>query len=245
MRPVRGAVTIDLLLWVAGTLLAIIFFIGIVWPWLLSIWYGSCWADARTDLREFGNEIEGAIRGPTSPPIEYRLTIGECIAGVIFINGEEARDKYNKLFEAECSEYSGYKSYMIAIPKEFILVQKDPKFIKEFEEQIKDLKESSKVWDAIKLWIKNKMGRVPDSYCYEFEHDFTSESIKSIPEGFMSDWKNKWNPGTEPYCLKAGPVELSVGGFNYYIKPFTCPATEKDELLQEGESGGGGTVREF
>lgn len=227
MRPARGAVTIDLLLWVAGTLLAIVFFIGIVWPWLLSIWYGSCWADARTDLKEFGNEIEGGIRAPNSQPIRYKLTIGDCIAGVIFVNGEDARNEYNKLFEAECSEYSGYKSYMIAVPKEFILAQKDPEFLEKFGDKVNELKEAFKWWDAIKLWVKNKMGRVPDSYCYEFEHGFSNNEY-SMPEGFMDDWKNNWNPGTEPYCLGVEAVPYD-NSFNYKIEQVPCPVSKKEE----------------
>ena len=227
MADEKGAVQIDLLLWVAGTLIAIVVFTGIVWPWLLSVWYGACWSDARSDLREFGHEIEGGIRNPSSMPIDYRLTIGDCIAGVIFVNGEEKRDEYNSLFEAECGEYSGYKSYMIAIPKEYVLAQNNPSFREEFNEQIDDLKKSLSVWSAIKLWIKDKMGRVPSSYCYEFEHSFTN-SIESIPSGFMNDWKNKWNPGTEPYCLRVSPVP-SGDGFSYKIATEPCPAKNEDE----------------
>lgn len=234
MRPVRGAVTIDLLLWIAGTLIAIVFFIGIVWPWLLSIWYGSCWADARTDLREFGSEIEGAIRGP-GHKVDYKLTIGDCIAGVVFVNGNESRDKYNTLFEAECSEYSGYKSYMIAIPEEVIRTLKDPSFKEKYKEEIEKLKKNFKVWDAIKLWIKDKMGRVPPSYCYEFEHDFTPGSIKSLPDNtFLEDMTEvnfdikNWNTGEEPYCLQAEYVG-NGNGFRYLITKIQCPAAEKEE----------------
>ncbi len=230
MRPARGAVTIDLLLWVAGTLLAIFFFIGMVWPWLLSIWYGSCWADARTDLREFGSEIEGAIRGPGTELENYRLTIGSCIGGVVFINGKDYPDAPDFLKE-ECSEYTGYKSYMVVVPKEIFPLLNDEGFLKKIGKKVNSFWEALSVWDKITLYLKEKMGKVPPTYCYEFEHDFSSTegTIKSIPAGFwdnIGDEKN-WNTGAEPYCLDVAYVPAS-DGYNYAITQKACPAKEEE-----------------
>lgn len=225
MRPARGAVTIDLLLWIAGTMIAIVFFIGIVWPWLLSIWYGSCWADARTDLRDLGSEIEGAIRSPNSPPIEYSLTIGDCIKGIVFINGKDNPDYY-KILNKECSQYSGYKSYMIAIP-----IKPDPEYETEgIAEKSKDWQETLSAWDKIKLWLKEKMGRNLPEYCYEFEHAFSPSGINSIPAGYTDPMKNDFNSGTNTYCLHISPEHTAVDSdYNYRILEVPCPAVEKGE----------------
>jgi hypothetical protein len=237
---VKGAITIGILFWVVVVVSTVFILTGVVYPWTLSLWYGSCWADARANLRDLGSEMEGAIRSPNSPPIEYRLTIEECIAGVILVNGKENRDEYSKLFDAECREYTGFKSYMIAIPYEVILTIEDPEFAKlneKYQEMLKDLKDSLKIWDVIKLWIKDKMGRIPPSYCREFEHEFSSSpsSIKSIPKGFMGDWKNMRNTGKEPYCLHIYPREIAgtQGGFNYVIEQKTCPPEPPEEPTRD------------
>jgi hypothetical protein len=236
------AVTLTFLLWIAGIMVAIAALI-IIWTWLLSLLYGSCWADARTELRDFGSEIEGGIRGPSIPAIKYRLDIGGCIAGVVFVNGRNDTI-YSTIIEDECSEYSGYRSYMIAIPREFLAAQGDKELQEklqsrhdEVEEQLgkklDELKKTLSAWDVIKLYIKKKMGKIPPSYCYEFEHDFTAESIKSIPEGFPADF----NAGGEPICLQASPRATTAGGFNYYITTYTCPPDEPPEELARSDSG--------
>jgi hypothetical protein len=239
---------LDFILWGAGTVMAIVVFVGIVWPWLLGIWYGACWADARTDLREFGHEIESKIRSSNQNQyLDYRLSLGDCIAGVIFIDGEEERDEWSGVLGAECSEYSGFKSYMIAVAKEYILVQDDPSFIEKFKKQIDELKKKLSVWEAVKLWIKDKMGRVPSSYCYEFDHSFTSDSIKSIPKGFSITDSKVWNNGTAPYCVRVAPRGISnePGAYNYHMTLIPCPARElteeeQKEAFQGGDAGGGG-----
>lgn len=228
----KGGVTHTMILWVAGTLITLFVFIIIVWPWLLSVWYGSCWSDARSDLRGFGREIEGAIRSPYSA-LDYRLSIGSCIAGVVFINGRDDIN-FSGLIKEECEDYSGYKSYMIVIPEEYPKTLTSKKVPESLEDYVERLKDSMSVWGKIKLWINDKLGRIPSSYCYEFEHDFTMDSIKSIPEGFYGGWlnKNNWNTGGEPYCLEVSYRGTTGEGYNYQIKPDTCPAK-----APEGEEG--------
>jgi hypothetical protein len=233
MGDEKGAVTTDLILWVAGTLIAIFVFVGIVWPWLLSIWYGACWADARTDLRGLGQEIETGIRAPVQKGITYELNMGDCVAGVVFVNGRED-PVYSKFIEEECSEYSGYKSYMVAIPKEAILAMKNPEFVKEYEEMYKEkfenLKDSLDFWDAVKLWVKEKTGRVPPSYCYEFEHSFSGSGKDSIPSDFWEGLleAENWNKGTGPYCLQIDPVP-TADSFDYRITPYVCPVKTEEK----------------
>ncbi len=230
----KGGVTHTMILWVAGTLITLFVFIVIIWPWLLSVWYGSCWSDARSDLRGFGREIEGAIRSPYSA-LDYRLSIGSCIAGVVFING---RDDPNipKFVTKRCEGYDGYKSYMILIPEEYPKTLKSKDVPESLKDKLEKLKDSISVWGAIELWINDKLGRIPSSYCYEFEHDFTTDerSIKSIPEGFYEGWlnENNWNTGSEPYCLRVSYRETTGGGYNYHITQETCPAK-----APEGEEG--------
>jgi hypothetical protein len=241
MADEKGVVTIDLIMWVAGTLIAVMVFVGIIWPWLLGIWYGSCWTGSRTDLRSFGHEIEGGVRG-VDQFIDYDLSLGTCIAGVVFINSGDARNEYYDLFKEECGEYSGYKSYMVAIPSEYLLALKDPEgFNKEFDKELETLKDSMEYWSAVKLWIKDQTGRVPSSYCYEFEHSFSySGDVISIPEGFIDSplSRENWNRAATEYCLRVTGIQAG-DDYTYRIDPRVCPV-DIDDVLGGGASGGGG-----
>lgn len=249
MRPFRGAISLELVLFVAGTLITIVFFTTIVWPWLLSIWYGSCWADGRDDLKLLGNEITMATR-PHSPPRVQRLAIGDCIAGVVFINAEDAPLIYSYIIDEECSEYDGYKSYMIALPSEYLSIQLGDDVKDEIlkrhrelegtaketlEEKLDDLRKRLSTWDIIKLYIKNKMGRVPPSYCYEFEHGFESET--AMPKGLDPLDSSTWNTGKEPYCIEIEPVTLEgkEKDFTYRLTQVQCSMG-----FGGGSSGGAG-----
>jgi hypothetical protein len=212
------------ILFIGGIVIAISFAVFMFVIFIPSIVYGSCWAGARTELRDMGREIEGAIRSPSSPPLFYRLDMGNCIAGVVFINGRED-PAYSKIISEECSEYSGYKSYMITIPSEFLLVQKDKDLEDELGKSLDDLKSTLSAWDIIKLYMKKKIKTVPSTYCKEFEHEFSVSGINSIPE----DFPKSFNTGTEPYCFEISPVPTSGGDFNYQIKKVPCPAEKKDE----------------
>ncbi len=229
-----GSVPIDFMLWVAGTLIAIVVFVAIIWPWVLSFWYGGCWSDARTDIRDLGSEIETGIRSDNPGQfVRYRLSVGDCIGGVAFINGRED-PAYSGFIQKECEEYSGYKSYMILFPKEYMLA-KDDEYQKgldeELEEKIDNLKDAMSYWEAFKLWVKEKTGRVPPVYCYELEHAISEDSIKSLPEGFYQDpfTESNWNSGTD-YCMLITPRPTSSpGDFNYDIESITCPPRESPE----------------
>jgi hypothetical protein len=236
MKSERGTVTVSIILFVAGTLMTIVFFVMVVWPWMLSIWYGSCWSDARSDLKGLATEIESGVRYPGSE-INYRVSFGDCIAGVVFVNGKDD-PSFSKLLADRCSSYDGYKSYMLVIPREYPLSMNPNSLPTELYESIKDklksLKDSISVWEAIKLWVKDKVGKIPNTYCYEFEHAFTistldSDKIISLPEGFKDNWLNQayWNTGKDPYCIKVSCTPTSDGGCNYLISPYTtCPATK-------------------
>ena len=221
MRSEKGGVVPSILLWVAGTLITIVVFTGIIWPWLLSLWYGSCWADARSDIRELGSEIEGSLRGP-GRSADFRLNIGSCIAGVVFINGG-VNSEYKNVIADACEDYDGYKSYIIVIPEEFLIAQKDPSFTEKMTKTINDIKSTLSVWDKISLFVKDKMGRVPPTYCYELEHGFSTEY--SIPE----DYPDSWNKGGEPLCLRVSTTSLGESDYNYRIEEIQCKVEEKDE----------------
>jgi len=216
----------------AGILFGILAGIG-VWYWGESIWYGACWSSAKSNLKSLASEMN-SIRNPDSKPIEHRLKLQSCIAGVVFINGRKDTD-FSGFVSEECGEYSGYKSYMIAIPKELILVMNDEGFKKEFEEKYKKklekIRDSLKAWDVVKLWMKDKFGRVPPSYCKEFEREFSPSGEDSIPRGFREGWleQENWNSGAEDYCLEISAVRIAgTEDFNYRIDARGCPAASEN-----------------
>jgi hypothetical protein len=252
MARLKAGVTHTIILWVAGTLITIVVFTGVIWPWLLSIWYGSCWADGRTDLKTFGNQMSMAT-SPWSPAKTERLTIGDCIAGVVFINANDEPLLYSHIIEDKCSEYDGFKSYMIALPREYLEMQFDDdireKILKKHKEledtlgkKLDELRKTLGTWEIITLYLKDKIGRVPPSYCYELEHPIHTDVISgekkpvtTIPAGLDPLKKETWNTGKEPYCIKIEPVEMDVMNpdgsvkkdFTYKLTPVQCTAENK------------------
>ena len=236
------------MLTVFGILMVMIIISTLIITSINSMWYGTCWGNARNEMRSFGKLVD-SIKSPDSIPFVHPLSLGSCIGGVVFVNGKNSDNKIpyiDGLLKEECSEYSGYKSYMVAIPTEAIHVLEDPQFQEKYgefyEEQMKEFRENVKVWDAVKLWFKDKVGKIPPSYCWEFEHEFSSQSIISLPTDFHKNIFTNWNTG-KTYCLKVSTVAVSSGQgtptsneFNYKIEidPHGCLIPDS-EPVGEGE----------
>ena len=241
----KGLVTVELLLFIFGTLITIMIFVGVVWPWITGIWYGECWQESRMEVRKLGHELEGGIKTPDSKPIdEVRLNIGSCIAGVLFLNGKDNQDKLHhvdNILDAECESYDGYKSYLLLIPQEYVRALSDPDFKKDLgEETVDKIKDTFSYWQRFKNWMADKFGKIPDPYCYELEHDFSSGSIKALPTKFFNEsWADpeNWNPGTEPYCVTARGVSGNPD-YVYLIEEVTCSPkkTPIDPVMNENPS---------
>jgi hypothetical protein len=229
----KGLVVVELLLFIFGTLITIMIFVGVIWPWITGIWYGECWAESRMEVRKLGHELEGGIKTPDSNPTdEVRLNLGPCIAGMLFLNGKDNPDalpNVDNILDAECESYDGYKSYMLLIPQEYVRAINDPEYEKEFGKDTMDkIKDTFSYWQRIKNWVADKFGKVPDPYCYELKHDFSSGSIKALPAGFFTkEWAKpeNWNPGTDPYCVRAKGAG-SGSDYLYEIYEVTCSPTE-------------------
>ena len=218
MAERKGGVTHTTILWVAGTLTTIVFLTTVLWPWMLGMWYGYCWSDVRSDVRELGAEIKGGVRFPQSA-IEDRLLFEECVAGVVFINGRDD-PAFSEYIRDQCEDYDGYKSYIIAIPSE--ILREIKKEDRGTFQKVTDFFSLMKQWDNVKAFMKEKTGKVPKPYCYEMEHAFSPSSDKSIPKGFY-DNLGKMNTGQMLYCVEVFYQETNTDDFNYLLDVVNCP----------------------
>lgn len=215
-----------------------------IWDWGESIWYGSCWGSAKSELKSLKSDINSAIRNPQSPPIEdYKLGLGSCMYGVVFINGRDNPDLYKKIISVECSQYSGYKSYIIASPicpgVEAEIEEESGGIVNTVKRKFKDWFDMLPSWDKLKAWLNDKMGRTPTPICMEFEHEFSPSGDDSIPPGFTNPDKPECNIGANTYCLDIAPVPVGENDFNYKIDVHICPA-ENEDIYGGGSSGGAG-----
>ncbi len=110
----RGTVSIEVLLFLAGT---VVILAVLIIPWAHGQWVrwinGKCWYDTYTNLKGMKAELGKMRPGETK---EMLLHFGDCTGGIIVANRSDVPDLYKEVFDDRCNDYKSYKSYILAYP---------------------------------------------------------------------------------------------------------------------------------
>jgi hypothetical protein len=97
-----------------GIVIALSILAGFFWGAILQVLYGSCYGSAHAELKSLGSEISGTVRGPNNELL-FKLDFGQCIGGVVFVNGRE-NPHFKKEIREDCSYNERDVSFILGIP---------------------------------------------------------------------------------------------------------------------------------
>ena len=113
MKGLTGPV-LWLIFLAAGTgLTAMLYYI--FWEQILVITSGACHSAIWAQTRELKSEINGNLLSARASPIEFRLSVGNCVEGIIIVN-DRNDPEYGKTIRSSCNTgFLGHESFLLTM----------------------------------------------------------------------------------------------------------------------------------